>query len=395
MEITLESRMKTLSGEMRLLLNLLSNYSSYMVEAADRPTDTRNINWDLFVELTVHHRIYPYLYPLLKKNRESLGVPVEIMQELQALYTRNTFQMLYFSGEMELLGRMFAENDIQCLFLKGPVLARDLYGDLSLRTSCDLDLLLPLELLERAEALLLQQGYIKDEYIRTVLNDWKWRHHHFVYNHPDKGIKVELHWRLNPAPSLEPSFGELWSRRRTSTLFKYPIYYLGQEDLFLFLVAHGARHGWSRIRWLLDIKQLLLQSLDARKLMKLLKDNHFFHIGGQALTLAEELLAAPIDQGLKPMRQSEKSMKLAEEAMFYVERMINLHSGPLPEEEDRYHKKHQYALLDPSRKILFLLSTLFPYPEDAERLPLPKSLHFLYFPLRPVLWMWRKIGGPQ
>ena len=32
------------------------------------------------------------------------------------------------------------------------------------------------------------------------------------------------------------------------------------------------------------------------------------------------------------------------------------------------------------------MSFLYPYPEDAETLPLPKYLHFLYFPLRPFLW---------
>ena len=36
------------------------------------------------------------------------------------------------------------------------------------------------------------------------------------------------------------------------------------------------------------------------------------------------------------------------------------------------------------------MSFLYPYPEDAEILPLPKYLQFLYFPLRPFLWAWRK-----
>ena len=40
---------------------------------------------------------------------------------------------------------------------------------------------------------------MKDDYIQTVLNDWKWRHHHVTYFHPEKEIKLEIHWRLNPA----------------------------------------------------------------------------------------------------------------------------------------------------------------------------------------------------
>ena len=33
---------------------------------------------------------------------------------------------------------------------------------------------------------LLKLGYVKDDYIQTVLNDWKWRHHHVTYFHPEK-----------------------------------------------------------------------------------------------------------------------------------------------------------------------------------------------------------------
>lgn len=36
------------------------------------------------------------------------------------------------------------------------------------------------------------------------------------------------------------------------------------------------------------------------------------------------------------------------------------------------------------------MSYLYPYPIDAKILQLPKTLHFLYFPLRPLLCFWRK-----
>ena len=78
------------------------------------------------------------------------------------------------------------------LVLKGPVLAVDLYGDVSLRTSGDLDILIPINDLDKAENFLLKLGYEKDDYIQTVLNDWKWRHHHVTYFHPQKGIKLKF-----------------------------------------------------------------------------------------------------------------------------------------------------------------------------------------------------------
>ncbi|KGE19334.1 nucleotidyltransferase family protein [Paenibacillus wynnii] len=384
----------TLSKEMRLLIAFLAEDHNPNDLPESQPELFRETDWEIFIELARHHRVYPYLYGRLKPMNE-IWVPTWVVRTMHDLYTKNTFQMLHLSGEMEQVGKLFAEHDIDCLFLKGPVIAKDLYGDISLRTSCDLDLILSIEDLSKAEEILLQQGYLKDDYIRTVLNDWKWRHHHIVFFHSGKGIKVELHWRLNPAPSKEPAFPDLWKRRRTSSLTKHPIYYLGREDLFLFLVSHGARHGWSRIRWLLDIKQLLLQPLTAPKLIALLRKHHYYYIGGQALALTSSLLSVSIDSQLQPMESTSKSRRLAQEALFYLERMVNLHSPPIPPEVESYHKRHQFALLTFSRKFLFVLSFLFPYPEDAETLPLPKSLHFLYVPLRPILWAWRKTIGGQ
>ncbi|WP_318505229.1 nucleotidyltransferase family protein [Bacillus sp. T3] len=348
-----------------------------------------NVDWDNFVEIALHHRIYSFIYPKMKKINKKL-IPDRIYNIFNSYFQMNTFKMLQLSGEMEEVSKLFMESGIQSIFLKGPVIAKDLYGDISLRTSSDLDVLIPIKDLEKAEQLLFQQGYIKDDYIETVLNDWKWRHHHTTYFHPEKNVKIEIHWRLNPGPSKEPTFIDLWNRRRKSSLTSYPVYFLGKEDLYLFLVAHGARHGWSRLRWLLDIHFISQQKLDWTKVYRLLKENQFLQVGGQALVLSSQLLNTPLLNEMKPLLSVKNSSRLAQEAIFYLENMINLHSDPIPENVAIYHKRHLFSLMSKQQKLLFISSFLFPYPEDAEVLPLPKQLHLLYFPLRPFLWAWRK-----
>lgn len=377
-----------LSVELRLLLALLEkdSESEFVFEHWQ---SLEEVDWNRFIELARHHRVFPSINRRLQEIK-SACIPIFVIQLFQRDYYRNTMQMLALSGEMEQLAKQFIEHDIRTLFLKGPVIAADLYGDVSLRTSSDLDLLIPLKELGRTEALLMSLGYEKDDYITTVLNDWKWRHHHITFLHPHKKIKVEVHWRLNPAPSNEPSFDDLWSRRRKSSLISRPIYYLGREDLFMFLVTHGARHGWSRLRWLLDIKKLMNQKVDWPKLIGLLHKHNYMHLGGQALLLTARLLAAPLREEMKPLLTSRKAEWLAEDTMFYVQRTVNLHTRPIPAEVERYHKQYLLSLLTSGQKLMFLASFLYPYPEDAQTLPLPKPLHFLYFPLRPFLWAWRK-----
>lgn len=347
------------------------------------------IDWGQFLQLARHHRVYPLVYTALTKIDKS-RIPLEVVTTLRRDYQTSTFLMLHLSGEMEALSKALADQQVRSLVLKGPVLSQDLYGDVSLRTSRDLDILVPVTDLETTEELLFQLGYDKIEEYSTILNDWRWRHHHLTYTHPQKSITVEIHWRLGPGPAKEPSFDELWERRRRSTLTSSAVYLLGKEDLFFYLVSHGARHGWSRLRWLADIDRIVKQSLNWDKISRLMRQYNGLHVGGQALILAAQLLDTSLIKEMKPLLEPKHSKKLAQDTMFYFNEMINLHTLPLPQHISQYHERYLFSLMPLPNKILFVLSFLYPYPEDAKTLPLPKALHFLYFPLRPFLWVWRK-----
>ncbi|WP_187355499.1 nucleotidyltransferase domain-containing protein [Paenibacillus tengchongensis] len=380
----------SLSRETKLLLELLATADIGRL-AERQPEKFAGIDWEQMLRLSLHHRVYPYLYPKLSRMTDG-AVPAGFTARLKNEYRRNTVSMLQLSGEMSSLADALAARNIRSIFLKGPVLALDLYGDLSLRTSRDLDFIVPMTQLSQAETLLAGLGYVEEEIFEALLGDWKWREHHKTYHHPDKNIKVELHWRLSPGPSREPGFEALWSRSRVSPLGAN-VHYLGPEDLFMFLAAHGARHGWSRLRWLLDIRQLLLQPLDAPQLTGLLKRYGYTDAGGQALILAYGLLQAPEVPELSAVSSRPKARRMAQQAMFYIARMVNLHNPPLEPEVERHFKYYQPAILTPWHQVLYVTGFLYPYAVDAKTLPLPKPLHFLYFPLRPFLWTWRKATG--
>jgi hypothetical protein len=392
----LDNRLKLegLPIELKFLLDVLGNKA----ESTFNYQRQKKFDWSLFLELVIHHRLFPGLITKLR-NIEDNECPIDVLQQLQHWHQSNTFQMLQLTAEMDKINQVFCENNIRSLFLKGPFLGDILYGDLSLRTSSDLDLLVPLKDLETVEELLQQMGYVKDDYIETILNDWKWRHHHFSFIHPHTNVKVEVHWRLNPGPGKEPNFEKLWANKQEWNFLNLPLFFLGNEELFFFLVTHGARHGWSRLRWLMDIYQMTNKKIDWEEVRKLFNNYHNLCIAGQAMILVSQLIGTKVE-GQAEILDFEpiKSFQLAEEALFYVKKMVNLHSLPLTEEISRYHKRHLIHIMSSYQKRLFYLSFLFPYPEDANVVPLPKKLHFLYFLLRPILWIWRKqitqeVGG--
>ncbi|MFE0507725.1 nucleotidyltransferase domain-containing protein [Peribacillus butanolivorans] len=388
--------------ELRLLLEIMKTDNSDALRLFEKELST-DFDWELFLQLAIHHRVYPLIYSKLI-NRDEIRIPPYVVQTLYQEYKKNTFKMLHLSGEMELVSKLFTENQIRLIFLKGPVIAADIYEDISLRTSKDLDILVPNTDLKRAEELLLNNGYEKEE---TPFAEWKWVNHHISYYHPQKRIQIELHWRINPPPSKEPGFNKLWERKRISTLTSYPVYFLGKEDLILFLIEHGSRHGWFRLRWLADI-DLIIRKRVISEANNLLPENcKNNHLAGQAFILASLLLNTPINKEIQLLSERKRSKKLAQLAMFFIIGAVDFHANPSEDTLVKYHKQNpllvktnvqksffvsRYRLLLKSnmQKCFFVVKLLFPNSSDTKTLRLPKYLHFLYFPLRPMLWAWRK-----
>ncbi len=355
-------------------------------QQSDKPS-LPNIDWNQFAKLVRHHRVYPQLYAGWK---DSELIPADVLQALQDDFNKNLFRMLRLSGEMERVCAALHERGIPSLMLKGPVLAKELYGDLSLRTSKDLDILVPAEDVEKAEQTLTDLGYAGESSFRRVFN-WKWKFHHVSYTHPQSRIQVEIHWRLNSDMGKEPSFEELWSRRRTSSQAQSRVCLPGSEDLFMYLVSHGARHGWFRLRWLEDIDRIVSQGLDWGTLIPLMKRYGCLHLGGQALILASELLNTPVPREAKPMTAGRLPRELARLAAGFIRSDVPPEQTATAKDGARAYKRYLFALKTKRQKAFYLISQLYPSFRDAEALPLPKPLYFLYFPLRPFVWLWRQM----
>lgn len=378
--------------ELRLLLELLKRNGTALQEEEMRGWLT-DIDWNQFVELVRHHRVFPTLYISLQSLSTPL-IPADVLEALRQDYRRNTLTMLHLTAELRRICELLDHEGVRTLVLKGPLLAHELYGDTSLRTSKDLDLLIDVADIERAEAALLKHGYHIHNPKLRLLNDWKWKDHHQSYSHPHKQVQVELHWRMHPDSGSEASFEQLWEGRRVNRMTGYPIHGLSREQLLEYLISHGARHAWFRLRWLTDIACLLPQIDDYKLLLEQFRRNRSEHLGGQAALLVSSLLAAPVPYVFQPLYSSRKSRSLARQAMFFIRSRAELCPEPTPEFAGLY-KRYLRALKTPSQQLAYLLRRLYPSSRDAAVLPLPRALHFLYVPLRPLLWCYRRVKQVQ
>lgn len=159
---------------------------------------------------------------------------------------------------VDLTARMEAAG-ITAIVLKGPAVSLVAYGDASLRTFADIDLLVRREDLGRARDLLLALGYCRDydhgAEARLIADQ-----HALEFS--SSTIKVEIHWALlSRHLRFEIDIERLWRTSRLIRCGGSDIRTLATPELFVYLAAHGAKHEWERLRWICDIAQIA-ESLD-------------------------------------------------------------------------------------------------------------------------------------
>lgn len=223
------------------------------------------ISADKLTSLAVRHRVEPLLYHNLKQH--AAGVFSAAMLDALAERTRqNAVKSLQALRINVQLARLLRDHAIPYLPLKGVTLAQRYYGSVSLRHANDIDFWVPLQSVDAVRALLAEQGcHPDDDHDHDNIVGRGERHRRFLrrYFHHDtwvhsEGERLELHWRLTSnAKGLKLDPLDLLACGDRVDVAANSMGMIGPVPLLLYLCEHGARHGWYRLKWLMDLPQVL------------------------------------------------------------------------------------------------------------------------------------------
>jgi len=149
------------------------------------------------ITMARHHKVFPHVYCAIKKSNRFSD---KLINKLHPSYKANTHLMLNFTADLVRLAELFDENGIRHISIKGPILARDLFGSVTKRQSSDLDVWISPKDVERADSVMAEHGYKR--IMPNIDLSPKQRRHFFrwcynqVYRSP-KGVTIEIHWRLS------------------------------------------------------------------------------------------------------------------------------------------------------------------------------------------------------
>lgn len=268
---------------------------------------------------------------------------------------------------------------------KGPTLSMQLYGDVALRQSVDLDLVVPRDHYPVARRVLIEQGLPSrsghSERRERTLFDWLG---HAPFGEGDRF--VELHWRFADrrfpfALSVERAL----ARADRVTIGGHSLPLMSRDDLLVVLAMHGTRHLYERLEWLAGVASLLQAAPgDASRLMahaSMLRARRMLAV---SVHMAHRTLGFPIDDGWQ--RELERDPDAGRLAAVMTDDLA-AHELEGRAWLDGAALQQRYAALVDTRfdRARLVAHALFdPTERDQEALPLPDLLMPLHRVLRPV-----------
>jgi len=225
------------------------------------------IDWEKLFRFANPHGMLPLLYLGLNASCRSL-IPADTLAEFQNIYYENTLRNITLLNEVIKLVKFLDANGVQAVPFKGPILALNLYDDLSIRRAGDVDIIVRPEDVIRVSQLLQQHGYQTEQELSP--NQWQaifdlTREYHINFLNNDKKYWLELHWNIATDEFLESrEFKSFWKRLGRISVQDTEVFSFPNEDLLLLLCVHGYKHGWYRLFWIWELSELIrkIESID-------------------------------------------------------------------------------------------------------------------------------------
>src|SRR6516164_2632125 len=258
-----------------------------------RLVDQSAIDWGKLLALADQHCVRPLLLQSLKAVCWD-AAPASVRLELERFYKSNAQKNLLLAAELLRLLRSFNEGEVPVVAFKGPILAEAVYGDLSLREFCDLDLLIRVQDLTKAEDILLACGYTAQFPDRDYRNAFLSYFGQYAFRRGQSDLCVDLHWQFCGDGVVFPlQAAEVWPGLIEETIAGRAVLSLARDDLALYLAAHGTKEGWRNLLWLCDFAEFLRRhrDLDWIAILERAARSH----SSRQLLLAIELAATMLD----------------------------------------------------------------------------------------------------
>jgi hypothetical protein len=362
-------------------------------EKAIRKAIEAEPDWTEYLSLVDRHRTPALSWAALRRV-PGIMIPEPAAQELQKRSDACRRQAIKHCLLLTQLLKVFNNAGIPVMILKGPVLSDQLYGDVGLRQSKDIDLAVELADLSRAQTCLSSLGWNLDP-SWFPLSPRQWasflrNEHELQFIDPGGGAVLEIHWRNDWDTPIQ--YNACWARSISSVWQGCNYQALDPIDQLLYLCNHGGIHAWSRVKWLGDLARIHSSGqVDWQAAVDRARNTGQENPLLASLKLLQIVYGLPLP-GLLPNPWKDLPSFLVDSPLHEILVLKDSATlGPLEMFRSRLRLTRYQKLALPRKAWRESLARFTYNRKDFKALRLPDVFFWAYAPLHPVLSVWRKI----
>ncbi len=291
------------------------------------------------------------LAPMMFYHCRKLGIlsylPEPARKIVSRIYQETFLINSHFIKILGELGETLERQGFKIIILKGASLLNYVYQDIALRPMEDIDIMVQPKNLQALKKILKEKGFNPDS----------------VY--PDtfkKGIlHIDLHIDLlsshrikSRKETMNIHFDDIWGKAVRMEQYGACIYRLSVYDNILSLLSHLLKHGYRRLIWFLDIKEIIEHEgeVDWQKMIKHFRNADAERLMLYYLILAKSILGVSADEDILDAL-GKKDLSFIEKQILGLV-MADAQPGMFT------NILWLYQIKSPIKKVQFVLENIFP-----------------------------------
>ncbi|HJT21522.1 MAG TPA: nucleotidyltransferase family protein [Nitrospira sp.] len=283
------------SPEARLLVWCARTTVPESVSMRIRETAGGQINWPLVLDLAWFHGVGTLMHRTLSSVCADL-VPSLAMNALRQRSQAEALANRALTRELTALYDAFKENGVPVIAFKGATLAAVAYGNIELRDFGDLDFIVPQRRLADAQRVLWSKGYRPQDASRETFHQSHADEPYHLFVKKNVPGYVDLQWVMaHEAFAFRLDRPDIWDRRASVSVDGKSVCSLAVEELLIVLCVHGSKHAWERLKWVVDVAELLRANrLDWKRVFAMATAWRCRRMVLLGLALAHRLMQVPL-----------------------------------------------------------------------------------------------------
>jgi len=344
----------------------------------------KGLDRDRLLRLALQERVMPLLYRWINENSPE-AFPAEFVERLRDHFYANAARNHLLADELCACLELFEKNGVQAVAYKGPVLAKDIYGDVAMRQFSDLDLMIRAEDVSRAYELLGSRGYSKEhELTRAEESAFRKIECEQVLYKMEGRVYLDLHWGFAPLYfplELDPKL--MWNRLERVSFGRGLILSFAPEDLLLILSVNACKDFWQPLSRICDVAEFIRahKGLDWDRVLERAKLAGARRILFTTLLLAEDLLKTNLPEHISERMYADRKTRAFAES---VRQKLFQDKEEAGGEVGKFLRPSKAMDSWRDRVRFHLRLGLTPTPEDWTFIKLPRGARFLYYLTRPI-----------